>query len=93
MSGSIERVAFQVDGRVQGVGFRWFVVRNAERLGLSGWVRNRDDGAVEGEAQGASAALADFLAAIGRGPSLARVGEVRTSPRAPQQGAVGFSVR
>ena len=50
-----------ITGRVQGVGFRWFIQRAAERLALAGWVRNLADGRVELEAQGEKARLDDLL--------------------------------
>ncbi|MGH9259436.1 MAG: acylphosphatase [Acidimicrobiales bacterium] len=62
-----------VRGRVQGVGFRWFVWREAERLGLAGWAHNRPDGAVEVVAQGPEAALENLDRALARGPEAARV--------------------
>ena len=65
-----------IRGRVQGVGFRFFVVRRATTLGLGGWVRNRQDGAVEVEAEGARAALETLLEAVRHGPSGARVSAV-----------------
>ena len=69
----IECVHLVIRGRVQGVGFRYFVARRAESLGLSGWVRNRPDGAVEAEAEGPRAALECLVQAVERGPSGARV--------------------
>lgn len=57
-----------VHGRVQGVGFRYFVVREAQQLGLTGWVRNRPDGTVETEAVGDEATLERFVAAVRKGP-------------------------
>ena len=48
---------YLVTGRVQGVGFRWFVEREARLIGVGGWVRNRDDGAVEVLASGSNAQL------------------------------------
>ncbi len=62
-----------VQGRVQGVGFRWFALRQAEALGLVGWVRNQDDGSVEVVARGPSAAIGQMEEALRRGPSGARV--------------------
>ena len=87
----LTRLSFVVIGRVQGVGFRWFVVENAERLGVTGWVRNRDDGAVEGEAQGED--LTDFLAALKTGPSLSQVARLETHPLASRAGESGFLIR
>lgn len=62
-----------IRGRVQGVGFRYFVLHRAETLGLDGWVRNRADGAVEVEAEGPRAALEALLESVRRGPQGARV--------------------
>ncbi len=67
-----------VRGDVQGVGFRYFLMRDAQRLGLRGWVRNRDDGSVEFVAEGPRQDLERLLEAARRGPSQARVAEVRT---------------
>lgn len=65
-----------VRGLVQGVGFRWFVGREAERLGLRGFVRNLNDGTVEVVSQGPEAALDDMERHLRRGPSHARVDAV-----------------
>lgn len=67
-----------VRGRVQGVGFRWFVVRRANELGVSGWVRNSPDGrSVEALAQGTVAALNEFMEKTMRvGPGGAFVAEM-----------------
>ena len=69
-------VRFRVYGRVQGVGYRWFVWREAERLGLRGVVRNLPDGSVEVTAEGVDDALARLEQALARGPSVARVDRV-----------------
>jgi acylphosphatase len=69
-----------VAGRVQGVGFRWFVRRNAEALGLAGWVRNAESGDVEVAARGDESQLAALMEAIGRGPSGAYVTAVHRVP-------------
>jgi acylphosphatase len=58
---------------VQGVGFRWFVLREAHRLELHGWVTNLPDGSVEVVAEGTEARLGELEAALKRGPSVARV--------------------
>ena len=70
------RVRFEVAGRVQGVGFRYSAREQAERLGLTGWVRNRASGDVHGEAEGADAAVDAFLAWCKHGPAGARVDRV-----------------
>jgi len=67
---------FLVSGRVQGVGFRWFVVREASSRGLTGWTRNLPDGRVEVVAQGEPDAVAELGGALARGPSAARVDRV-----------------
>ena len=59
---------FRVRGRVQGVGFRWFVRVQARRLGLSGWVFNAPDGSVEIAASGDQSKLDELRRAVGRGP-------------------------
>lgn len=65
-----------ISGRVQGVGYRDWMLREAERLGLRGWVRNRPDGTVEALAAGAPDALGALLLACRRGPVLARVDHI-----------------
>lgn len=71
------RVRLLVIGRVQGVGFRWFVREAARRQRLAGWVRNRADGAVEVEVSGEEGAIRELLAALRDGPPGARVDDVR----------------
>jgi acylphosphatase len=66
-----------VAGDVQGVGYRAFLAREAARLGLAGWTRNRRDGAVEAVAAGPPAAVEAFIAAARRGPFAARVDALR----------------
>ena len=65
-----------IRGRVQGVGYRDWMVRQAEALGVQGWVRNRPDGAVEALVAGEEAAVQVLLSACRRGPILARVDEI-----------------
>ena len=67
------RVAFRVQGAVQGVGYRRFAAREAQLLALSGWVRNEVDGSVSGEVEGAEAPLAAFRARLSQGPGFALV--------------------
>jgi acylphosphatase len=84
---------YRVHGRVQGVGFRAFVWREARELELGGWVRNRYDGTVEALAVGTPELLARFRAALEQGPSLSRVDRVDEAPD-PGAGAppAGFAV-
>lgn len=72
-------VRFVVSGRVQGVGFRWFVMREATRLDLAGFVRNLPDGSVEVVAQGGAAALTSLESVLAQGPPAARVSHVDKS--------------
>lgn len=96
MSGSASTPArrWLVIGRVQGVGFRWFVQRRADALGLQGWVRNLPDGRVEVVAEGNEAAITALDAALRAGPRLASVQRVETSDY-PHEVAVdkSFNIR
>ncbi len=69
-----------ISGRVQGVGFRLWTEREARRLGLRGWVRNRRDGTVEALLIGDAAAVEAMIAAAQRGPAMARVDRVERLP-------------
>lgn len=69
-------VHFLIRGRVQGLGFRWFVHREASELELYGWVRNTEDGDVEVVASGAPEDLDDFRSSLRRGPRGSRVDNV-----------------
>jgi acylphosphatase len=75
---SQKRIHLVIRGRVQGVYFRASSVREAKRLGLTGWVKNRADGAVEIVAEGEEDQVKDFLSWAQRGPSTARVDKVDT---------------
>ena len=68
---------FVVSGRVQGVGFRWFVENEASKLGISGWVRNREDGCVEVLAAGTKTQLDSLYNVLKNGPRAARVDSVQ----------------
>jgi len=71
-----------VSGFVQGVGFRYFTQGEAQRLDLSGYVRNLRDGRVEAYAIGTPAQLAKFRAALQRGPRFASVSDIKEEPAA-----------
>lgn len=83
----VEGRVFVVRGRVQGVGFRWWTSRAAQRLALSGSVRNRDDGSVEVRAWGDPDKLAELERQLRRGPPGARVDGFEAGPQdgAPPQ--------
>ncbi len=78
-----------ITGRVQGVGFRDWLVEEATRRGVHGWVRNRHDGAVEALLHGHPAMLAGLLAACREGPRHASVSDVAEHAAAPPD-APGF---
>ena len=84
-----------VQGRVQGVGFRYHIQSAAARLGLAGWVRNLPSGEVEILVRASSKGKEEFLQAVRRGPAMSRVEALRVRP-APQAMACpeeGFTVR
>jgi acylphosphatase len=84
---------FVVRGRVQGVGFRWFVEREAHILQIAGWVRNNPDGTVEVLAQGTLDQLAGLRSRLQDGPRAARVDDVDVSDAEPIPGLTSFQVR
>jgi acylphosphatase len=81
-----------VGGRVQGVGFRWFVDHEARQLGLAGWVRNNIDGTVEVLAMGSTQQHVALREKLQRGPRAARVDEVKESPADPVPGLTTFRI-
>jgi acylphosphatase len=76
----MKAVRLAITGRVQGVGYRDWVVRTARNLGLRGWVRNRTDGSVEALIAGEEAAVSTMIEACRRGPASARVDNVDVQP-------------
>ncbi|NLA29304.1 MAG: acylphosphatase [Propionibacterium sp.] len=85
-------VQVEVSGLVQGVGFRWSTVDQAQRLGLNGWVRNLLDGSVEAWVEGRADAVAQMIEWLQHGPTWARVQRCRVSEQTPL-GIRGFHVR
>ena len=81
MSDTIRHVT--ISGRVQGVGYRYFVERQAQTRDLEGWVRNRRDGSVEAVLSGPADAVTAVIAACRRGPSSARVDALREEAATP----------
>jgi acylphosphatase len=89
---AIEARRFIVRGRVQGVGFRWFVEREAHILGIAGWVRNNADGGVEVMAQGTRDQLTGLRSRLRQGPRAARVDAVEEAEARPAAGVSSFRI-
>lgn len=81
------RLSFRISGKVQGVGFRWFVKEAAQKHAVTGWVRNCVDGTVEGEAQGGIPAIDGFLKEVKTGHPWAAVAGTETQEMLDQDGA------
>jgi len=79
-------------GRVQGVGFRFFVREHAAALGLVGWVKNLADGSVEIHAEGDEALLDDLVARVERGPTFGRVDDLTVDWVEPERSYSYFSI-
>jgi acylphosphatase len=84
--------SFLVRGRVQGVGFRWYVEREAQLLGVAGWVRNNPDGAVEVLATGTREQINALHEKLRIGPRAARVDDVHVCDANPVQGLKTFRI-
>ncbi|SPJ79197.1 related to Acylphosphatase [Fusarium torulosum] len=87
-----KRVFFAVEGRVQGVGFRYFTQKKAQEYGVTGWCRNTKDEKVEGEAQGNEEVLTKFFKDVDNGPRSARVTKVSQEERQLVDGENDFVV-
>lgn len=88
------RMAFTVHGRVQGVGFRYYVREQAWELGIAGWVRNEFDGTVTGEAAGDPLPMEDFHRMLNRGTSMSYVTRLDWTPlEEGQSSPLPFEVR
>ena len=87
-----QRVSLRIRGKVQGVFFRESTRIEATRLGLTGWVRNREDGSVETVAEGEPAALEEFIRWCHRGPQAARVTDVERTESEPTGEFRAFTV-
>ena len=88
----MKAVTVKVTGRVQGVSFRWYTVREAERLGVTGWVRNEPDGSVAAHLEGDDGAVDAMVAWCREGPSYAAVRHVAVT-EVPPTGASAFAIR
>jgi acylphosphatase len=91
--GELDRIQLRVVGRVQGVGFRYFVQTRAQSLGLRGWVQNEDDGSVIVLAEGDTRSLESLQQSVTRGPRGARVDSVVREPVADAGPLREFKVR
>jgi acylphosphatase len=89
---SAEARRFVVRGRVQGVGFRWFVEREAHVLGVAGWVRNNADSSVEVFAVGTREQLSGLRSRLREGPRAARVDDVEEFESKPVPGLTTFRI-
>jgi acylphosphatase len=87
-----KRVQIIVRGLVQSVGFRMFVVREANTRGLSGWTRNLPDGSVEIEAQGSTELVDELIRKAKTGPSRSRVTSIAVREKAIENPEAGFHV-
>ncbi len=87
------RVHVIVRGQVQGVGYRWFAARRARTHDVTGWIRNRADGTVEAEIEGAQAALESMLADLREGPAHASVSAIEVQWHDDPRGHTDFVVR
>jgi acylphosphatase len=92
MAADAQTRKFVVRGRVQGVGFRWFVEREAKTLGISGWVRNNSDGSVEVLATGTRDQLSGLRSRLQQGPRAARVDNVQELEAKPVSGLNTFRI-
>ncbi len=92
MTEDVQARRFVVRGRVQGVGFRWFVEREAHILQIAGWVRNNHDGSVEVFAQGTRDQLLGLRSRLRDGPRAARVDAVDESDAKPAAGISSFRI-
>jgi acylphosphatase len=92
MDGEVQAKKFVVRGRVQGVGFRWFVEREARILGIAGWVRNNSDGSVEVLAMGSRDQLIGLRGRLQQGPRASRVDDVEEAEARPVPGLRTFRI-
>jgi len=87
------RARLLISGIVQGVGYRWHCRRAAQGFGVTGWVRNLDDGRVEAVAQGAREQVEQLIRWCYRGPEEARVSDIAVSYEEPAEGFPDFGIR
>jgi len=93
VSDAVERLEATVHGFVQGVGFRYFVVRRANELGIAGWTANEPDGTVRVVAEGSAHALDELTRHLHAGPPGANVDKVVVNRLPSVGGLSGFAIR
>ena len=86
------RVHVVVSGEVQGIGYRAFIKRRAQSIGIIGWIRNLEDGNVEAVFQGESDIIEEIIAVCNRGPVFARVKNVQVFKEEPRDDLTNFSI-
>ena len=89
---SILTVNIKITGKVQGVGFRYFVLRQAQELDITGWVSNKPNGDVEALAQGDKADLEQFIAKVKQGPAFSRVDDLTLNWEDGQENYTSFEI-
>ncbi len=89
----MERRAYRISGRVQGVGFRYFTRSEARELGLSGWVCNRGDGSVEVRVEGSRTQLQSFESRLRQGPPAGEVDRLEPIPAEDLETYADFEIR
>ena len=82
-----------IKGRVQGVGFRYYTKKNADALGICGWVKNRQDGSVEVLAEAEGDQLDKFIGQLRQGPSSAVVESLKKEPTEQKSEGNGFFIK
>ena len=87
------RIHVFISGKVQGVGFRAFTQETAEKLKVTGWVRNLRDGRVEAVAEGPTSVISEFIAKIKQGPASGRVDKVDLKDEPPTGEFKGFEIK
>ncbi len=87
----MKHVRLKIQGKVQGVSFRYYTLQKARELGIFGFVRNESDGSVYAEAEGSDEQLGEFLDWCHRGPLLARVSHVEVE-EGDKKGFVSFEI-
>ncbi|MAH22027.1 MAG: acylphosphatase [Thaumarchaeota archaeon] len=86
------RIHVVVSGEVQGIGYRAFIKRRAQSIGVIGWIRNLENGSVEAVFQGESDIIEEVIAICNRGPVFARVKNVQVFKEEPRDDLSNFSI-